>query len=338
MEIFVHAAARFADDACAVCLVHHQKAAVLLFQPYKCGHVGNIAIHAVGSLDNDQHLFIALALRAQNAFQRGRVVVRKRLCRGGTQAATLLDGVMRQRVVYDQVVLATKIAYERHVCGVPAHAHQRAFGMLPVRQLALQLLVQALFSRQQPAAARTGTIPVDSVLCGLLHLGPAAHPHIVIAAEIQHLMPRHQAFIPQGRIVAHKVRIVLAGSHQSLLPLQKRLILRRVLKADNGRGVLPWRVALAFIGDVARQLVVKQRAQIADRGTASIFLHWNQHAEKLLHLQRDRKHLKAVSPQLVDKVRVVRKAARVHVQRFRVKPSHLCADFLQRQVFGPHFP
>ena len=132
MEILVHAAAGLADDAGAVGFIHHQEAAVLLFQGHKGGHVGDVAVHAVRALDDDQHLGEMRSVYLQDVFQRLGVIVGEGLGNGPAQPAALLDGVVRQRIVDDQIALAAEIAYHRYVGGVPADTDQRVLGVLPV--------------------------------------------------------------------------------------------------------------------------------------------------------------------------------------------------------------
>ena len=172
---------------------------------------------------------------------------------GGRAAepAALLDGVVRQRVVHDQVVLAAEVAHERHVGGVPADQHQRVLGVLPVGDFLLQLLVQLLFARQQAAAAGAGAVFVDRVLGGFHHLGSAAHARVVVGAEVEHLVPVHDAGVPQRGFVADEVGVVSAQSAQAFDALLKGDVLGRVLKPFDGLYRLV-RLALAFVCGLRR--------------------------------------------------------------------------------------
>ena len=303
--------------------VHHEEAAVLLFQGHESGHVGNVAVHAVYALDDDQHLGKMRAVDLQNVFQRFGIVVGEGLGNGPAQTAALLDGVVGQRVVNDQVAPAAEIAHHRHVGGMPAYADQRILGVLPVGDFPLQFLIQAFFACQQAAAAGAGAVPVDGGLGGLLDLLAAAHAHIVVAAEVEYLLPGHQAGVLQRRIVADEVGVAVAGGVQSLLPSGEDLIFRRVLETSDGRD-RP--VFVRLILRHAVQVIPDHPGQIVHRGTLAVFLGGEHHAKLLLHLEGNRQYLQAVAAQIVDEMLVVAETAFLYVQRFGVEPADGAAD------------
>ncbi|MPN34406.1 hypothetical protein SDC9_181899 [bioreactor metagenome] len=137
------------------------------------------------------------------------------------QAAALVDGVMRQGVVYDQVILAAEVAHEGHVGGVSSHEHQGGLRVLPCRQLGLQLDVQALFTGQQAAAGGRCAVLVDRGLGGIHGFLAAAHARVVIAAEVQHPLAVHQAGVGQRRVMHHKIGVLHPAAHQGLMALRE---------------------------------------------------------------------------------------------------------------------
>ncbi|MPM61387.1 hypothetical protein SDC9_108245 [bioreactor metagenome] len=87
------------------------------------------------------------------------------------------------------------------------------FDIAPPGDFFFQLLVQALFAREQPAAAGTSAVLVDGGLCGLHDFLAARHAHVVVGAEVEHFFARHDGGVLERRVMAHEIRVVRATRH-----------------------------------------------------------------------------------------------------------------------------
>mgnify|MGYP006978591752 FL=1 len=145
-EVFVHAAAGPAEHARRVRLVDHQEAAVLLLDAHELRHGGNVAVHAVHALGDDEHLGVLIAAGAENGLERGGVVVREGAALGVGEARALVDGIVRERVIDDEIALAAEVADDRHIRGMPADENNGVLGMLPRGDGIFQLFVDGLLA------------------------------------------------------------------------------------------------------------------------------------------------------------------------------------------------
>ena len=140
---------------------------------------------------------------------------------------------MSQSIVEDQVVLAAEVADEGHVGGMAADADHGVLGVLPVRDLLLQVLMDLLLAGQEAAAAGAGAVLVDGGLGGVLDFLPAAHAHIVVAAELQDFLAVDDAGIQEGGLMGDEIGIV-ALADEGFLALEEVAVFRGILKAGNG--------------------------------------------------------------------------------------------------------
>lgn len=121
-------------------LVDHQEAAVLLLDAHELRHGGNVAVHAVHPLGDDEHLGVLIAAGAENGLERGGVVVREGAAFGVGEARALVDGIVRERVIDDEIALAAEVADDRHIRGMSADENNGVLGMLPRGDGIFQLL------------------------------------------------------------------------------------------------------------------------------------------------------------------------------------------------------
>ena len=147
--------------------------------------------------------------------------------------ASLLHGVVRKGVVKNEVVLPAEIADHGDVCGVASDAHQSAFRVFPFRYFLLEFFVDFLLARQETASAGTRAVFVDCGLRCVIDFLAAAHTHIVVAAEIQHLLAVNHAGVAQRRFVADEIRVV-AVFHQFFHPFFKVPVFFGILKSGYG--------------------------------------------------------------------------------------------------------
>ena len=104
---------------------------------------------------------------------------------------------MDQTVIDNQITRANEISHKRHIRGMSAHEHQCSFGMLPVCDLALQLLIQTLLPGQKPASGSRRTILADCIDCRIRNFLASGHACIIIRSEIQYSFPVHQTCVCQ---------------------------------------------------------------------------------------------------------------------------------------------
>ena len=336
-EVFVHAAAGFAQDAGGMGLVHHQEAAVLLFEAHIFGNRGDVPVHGIDALHHDQHLGVLVPVGFEQGFQGLGIVMREGQGLRVGQADALHDGVMVDGVVEDQVPLAAEIADDGHVGGMAADQHQGAFGVLPLGQGGLQLLVQGLFPGQQAAARGGGAIQVDGSLRGLHGLLPAGHAGIVVGAEVQDPLAVHQAGVRQGRIVGDEIGVVVPLVHQGLLPLGEGLVFRGVLKADDRRHL---RGGLLFLrlGDFAAEQALDQAGGGVDGRALPVQVLGNDDAENLFRLDGQGNQAQAVPFEVFDEGGVRADAVRRDLEDLGVELPHLPGDLPDGHGLGRFHP
>lgn len=132
-------------------LVDHQEAAVLLLDAHELRHGGNVAVHAVHALGDDEHLGVLIAAGAENGLERGGVVVREGAALGVGEARAFVDGIVRERVIDDEIALAAEVADDRHIRGMSADENNGVLGMLPRGNGIFQLFVDGLLAAEQTA-------------------------------------------------------------------------------------------------------------------------------------------------------------------------------------------
>ena len=101
-------------------LVDHQQGLVPLLHVDQLGQIGDVAVHAVDALDDDQHAAILAAELGQHPLGGLGVVVRERPPPRAGKDRPLDDAVVGQGVVQDEVARADEVADDRLVRGVAA--------------------------------------------------------------------------------------------------------------------------------------------------------------------------------------------------------------------------
>ena len=304
--------------------IDHQEAAVFLLDPDEIGHGGDIAVHAVGAFNDNQHLLIIGALALQNGFQRSRITVGEGPGGCLTEPAALLYGVVRQGVIQNQVVFSAEISDEGYIGGMTAHADNGILCMLPVRQFPFQLPVNLLFPGEQTAAAGAGAIFVNGGFRGFLNFLPAAHAHIVIAAEFQNFLAVHNAGVQQGRLMTDKIGVVTFAD-QRFLTLQEGAVFRTVLKAGHRQHRHPF---LRMIFLRSGEKAFNRAGHAKNRGALPVFLRRNCDAPGFLRLQGHAQHLEAVTVQILNEIGGIGYFVLRYIQSFRIEGADLLADFL----------
>ena len=327
-EVFVHAAAGPAEHARRVRLVDHQEATVLLLDAHKLRHGGNVAVHAVHALGDDEHLGVLIAAGAENGLERGGVVVREGAALGVREARALVDGIVRERVIDDEIALAAEVADDRHVRGMPADENNGVLGMLPRGDGIFQLFVDGLLAAEQTAGRGAAPVVRGGLLRCLDRFRAAGHTGVIVGAEIQDLAPVMERGIAQRRIVAEKVRV--AGLVRRAQTLLKGGVFRRILKARDRRyGLFLLRRGFRRAALLETE---QQESGVLHAAAESVFLLRYALPADLLEMHRDIKTVETVAAELVKEVGGVGDGVGADHQRLRERFAHKLAQ--RTKAFG----
>ena len=100
-----------------------------------------------------------------------------------------MDGIVRERVIDDEIALAAEVADDRHVRGMPADENNGVLGVLPRGDGIFQLFVDGLLAAEQTAGRGAAPVVRGGLLRCLDRFRPAGHTGVIVGAEVQDLAP-----------------------------------------------------------------------------------------------------------------------------------------------------
>ena len=120
------APARGPEHAQRMGLVDHQPGAVLLLQLDEPRQVGDVAVHRIQALDDDERALVEMAMLLKQLLERLQIVVAEGQRRGARQLGADQHAVVGEIVVDDEIVRRQQRADGRDVGGVAADECDRA--------------------------------------------------------------------------------------------------------------------------------------------------------------------------------------------------------------------
>ena len=197
-------------------VVDHQQRPVAPLDLDELWKIGNVPVHAVNTLDGDQHAAVLGPELLEQPIGHLPVVVRERTAPGAGEDASLDDTVMRQGVVQDQIAGAQQVTDHRLVRGVTAGHCHGVFDSRKTGNRLLQLPVQVFLTGDQPAGRDAGAVAVYGVLGGPGNLGMPRHPLVVEAGKIDHVFSVDNRPVAGHALVRHEERIADARGLQHI--------------------------------------------------------------------------------------------------------------------------
>ena len=139
------------EHAQSVRFVDHQPGAMSPRCSDEGRQIGDIAIHAVMALDDEQRAPVARPRLAQQPVGGFVVEMRKRHPAGAGKHRALNDAVVDQRVVNDHVVAAEQMPDDRDVGRMAADQDDAVFAAVDPRERLLELAVNRPLAGDRPA-------------------------------------------------------------------------------------------------------------------------------------------------------------------------------------------
>ena len=172
-----------------MCLIDHQPGAVALFQLDQLRQVGDVAVHRVQTLDDDERVAAGAPVRAQQALQMLEVVVAERECLGVRQLDAGEQAVVGELVVENEIVGIEQRADGRDVGGVAADEGDGGLGLVEVGQRGFELAMQRPLPGDDAAGRHRRPVLVDRRLGCRDDHGMAVEPEIVVGGEVDVVAP-----------------------------------------------------------------------------------------------------------------------------------------------------
>ena len=185
-EMLRDAAARGAQHAERVRLVHQQPAPVPLLHLKHRGQVRHVAVHAVEAFDHDQAVAVFAAFDPEYLLQVGEVVVAEHQLAGLRTGCPGEDRVVRQFVDDQQVTRAEDVADHRGVGQIAADERETGFETEERGEVGLQFLVQHPLAAHDSRGGHTDAVRSHHFLRGAEHARIFRQAEIVVVREADH--------------------------------------------------------------------------------------------------------------------------------------------------------
>ena len=147
-------------------LVDHQPGPMAARHSDKGRQIGDVAVHAVMPLDDEQRMPVARARLAKQPIGGFVVEMRKRHPPRPGKHRALNDAVVDQRIVHDHVVAAEQMADHRDIRRMAADQGDAVLGAVDARQRVLQLAMDRALAGDRTARRDRGAVAVDRRLRG----------------------------------------------------------------------------------------------------------------------------------------------------------------------------
>src|SRR5882762_2625312 len=137
--VLTYAMAGFTEDTERMRLVDHEESLVPLLDVDQARQLGNVAVHAVQALHDDEYALEQAADLAQDGIEGDGIVVRKGAPRCARELDPFQDTVMDETVVHHQVLGPEEVADRRYIGRVAADKHHAILNFVERRQRLLEL-------------------------------------------------------------------------------------------------------------------------------------------------------------------------------------------------------
>ena len=337
-EVLADAAAARAHHADRVGLVHHQERLVPLGDPDELRQVGEVAVHAVDALDHHEHAPILATDLGEELLGSVEIVVRERPAAGPGEHGTLQETVVGERVVEHEVAGADDVADHRLVRRMAADKRDRVFRAHEPGDFPLELLVDHLLARHEPACRHARAVAIERRLRGERHLRLTRHAEIVVGGPAHHLAAADLRAVGGQALVDAEVGVFEAGVPHHREVLLEGPDLREVFDAERvARDIRNHFRRLGPLGAVERHVVENCLGHLAAGLDLRQHLLGEPAAERLLEAGHDLHALERVEAQL-DDVGVEREVARPLLGDSPHMIEHRLHHVLRQVAVGPQCP
>ena len=150
----------FAENAQGMRFVDHEEAPPFLLEAHECRQVHDVSVHREDAFRHDQGTLRLGSVFLEEPLQRRRVVVGEADAFGARSLRAPDDGIVRERVVKDDVLRPEELADGGNVRRVTAHVNDAVFRTVDVGKKRFQRTVRRTFTRNQTrsAGARPPTV------------------------------------------------------------------------------------------------------------------------------------------------------------------------------------
>ncbi len=172
-----------AEHADRMRLVEHQPGVVPLLDLDQTRQIGDVSVHAVKTLGDDQHPAHGAASPGEELLEMIEVVVTESHQRCMRQARPDDGAVVHELVREDQVLAFEQVADKGDVGEVAAHERKRVVDVEKRCQVALERAVDRSLPADQTRGARADAAGHDHVACRLLDAQVALQAEIVVVCK-----------------------------------------------------------------------------------------------------------------------------------------------------------